>query len=120
MNDLRPYDQLRTVWQHVQRILGVVAVLMLVLSPLAAHHDAHAAHNGAAVAISADHGDAPFDTDDPVQTNCCHTAVGCAAAVLVKAFSISNPVLVAAPTYGTLSELWQSCKSTPDLKPPIL
>ncbi len=121
MNDLRPYDQLRTVWLHVQRVLGVVAVLMLVLSPLAAHEDAHAADKSAAVSISVvDHVGAPTDTDDPSQTGCCHAVAGCAGIVLVKSFDISERVLVAAPSYGTLSEVWQSCQGTPDIKPPIL
>ena len=115
------HHHLKSCWRYLQQALVVLSVVMLVLSPLAVHEDAHAGHGDQHMSISLDGSEGHHDGQGDEDTaRCCHPAAGCAAIVLTKPFVISEPMMIPQTFCRRLSELWQGRQAQPKLRPPIL
>ncbi len=115
------HHHLKSCWSYLQQALVVLSVVMLVLSPLAVHDDAHAGHVDQHMSISLDGSERHHDgQDDDDVARCRHPAAGCTAIVLTKPFAMSEPTPLLRTFCRRLSELWQGRQAQPKLRPPIL
>lgn len=107
-----------TGWTLVRQAIGVLAVLMLVLSPLAGH--AYAGQDHMCVSISAEVPDADLGDGATGSAQFCRVAVGCAGIALTTPFALSEPVAMSLAFRRIGTELWQGRQAEPKLRPPIL
>ena len=120
MNQAHRQHTCKTGWILLQHVLAVLAVLMLVLSPLAGHNDAHAGKGDQHLSVSIELPDSHHDNDETDAAQCCHPAAGCAAIVVGKPFAVLQPVTMPLALCQSAEAPWQGRQAEPRLRPPIL
>ncbi len=120
MNQAHRQHLRKTGWIRLQQVLAALAVLMLVLSPLAGHDDAHAGQGDQHMSISIEMPDPNPGNDETDGAQCCHPAAGCAALVLGKPVAVLQPMTLSLSFRLSAAALWQGRQAEPRLRPPIL